>query len=175
MSRIFFNGVTHEDVLASMDKDIVAYVDPSLPQFRYEYSRTKARLMGKSGELKEKNARKIKNLNDQINELKTWIHELEELGQITYGKAVISKKTDLGRYYRSKMIRKVRHCLSRSDFAEENLRAFLAIRYKGHKKEFIDSKVERLKNEINDRFESCIKSLKTRLSWKQNQLKLYEP
>ncbi len=175
MSRIFFNGVTHEDVLASMDKQILAYVDPSLPQFRCEYSRTKARLMGKSEELKEKNARKIKNLNDQINELNRWIHELEVQGQIKYDKAVISKKTELGRFYRSMMIRGVRHCLSRSDFAEKNLRAFLEIRYNGSKKEFIDSKVERLKNEINDRFESCIKSLKTRLCWKQNQLKLYEP
>jgi len=177
-SKVFFNGVTHEQILSAMDPNIVAYVDPSMPAFRCEYSRTKARLMGKSGDLLEKNARKITNLKFQICELNRWIHELEVLGQIKYDKAVInyhSRKTDMGKFYKSRMTRGVRHCLSRTDFAEENLSAFLAIRYNGCKKEFIDSKVERLKKEIDDRFKSCIKSLKTRLCWKQEQLKLYEP
>lgn len=174
-SKIFFKGVTHEDVLANMDPHIVGYIDPSLPLFRCEYSRTKARLMGKSTQLEEKNARKAENLKSQIRELKQWIYELVELGQIKFDQAVGRRKSDLAKFYKSKMTRGVCHCLSRFDFTEENLRAFLTIRYKGCKEKFINTKLQILKREIDYRFECCIDSFRMRLRAKENQLKLYEP
>jgi len=174
-SKIFFKGVTDEQVRANMDREILAHVDPSLPLYRFEYSRIKARLMGKSTQLEEKNAWKAENLKSQIRELKQWIYELVELGQIKFDQAVGRRKSDLAKFYKSKMERGVCHCLSRSDFAEENLRAFLTIRYKGSEEEFINKKLQILKREIDDRFESCINSFKIRLHAKENQLKLYEP
>lgn len=36
---------THEEILAAMDSNIVAYIDPALPEFAREYGRTKMRLM----------------------------------------------------------------------------------------------------------------------------------
>jgi hypothetical protein len=173
--EVYYREVTHENVLANMDPNIVAWVDPSMPQFRCEYSRTKARLMGKSGKHEEKIARKVEYLNSQIRDLDGLIYELEELGQIKFDKAVTRRKSDLCRYYKSRMIPGVYLCLSRYDFAEENLRAFLTIRYNGREKEFIDSKVQRLKREIDYRFESYINSLKQRRRGVEDQLKLYQP
>jgi hypothetical protein len=167
--------VTHEEVLDNMDPNIVAFVDSLMPQFQWEYSKVIARLMGKSGKPQEKIARKVKYLNSQISDLNGWIHELEVLGKIKFDKAVKRRKSDLCGYYKSRMISGVYDCLSRNDFAEENLRAFLTIRYNGREKKFIDEKVQILKSEIDHRFESCINSLKQRRRGVEDQLKLYEP
>ena len=40
-----FSEPTHEEILAAMDSNIVAYIDPALPEFAREYGRTKMRLM----------------------------------------------------------------------------------------------------------------------------------
>jgi hypothetical protein len=37
-------GPTHEEILAEMDPNIVAYIDPAMPAYSQEYGRTKMRL-----------------------------------------------------------------------------------------------------------------------------------
>jgi hypothetical protein len=153
--RIYFNGVTHEQILLAMDSHIAAYVDPCMPAFRCEYSRTKARLMGKSDQFNEKNARKAKNLGFQISDLKKWINDLKEKQIIKFDQAIGNRKrkSALCKFFKSKMCHGKVRCLSRSDFNECKLS---------------------LQREIDERFKFCIKSLEKRLDYKQSELKNYE-
>jgi hypothetical protein len=48
---------THEEILAAMDPNIVAYIDPAMPAYSQEYGRTKMRLMPQA--LKHEKKRRV--------------------------------------------------------------------------------------------------------------------
>ena len=171
--KVYYRGVTNEDVLAAMDPQIRAYVDPSLPQYRCEYSRTKARLMGKSDDLLEKNALKVKILMSQIHDLEKRMQGLE-LGILTFDQAVDRRRAVFGKYFKSKMCRGVCTCLPRSDFNDCYLKPYLRERYKYYTEDQINHEVRVLQKEFDDKLESCIKFLKIKLDCKKAQLKRYE-
>ena len=170
--KVYYRGVKHKDVLAAMDPQILAYFDPSLPQYRCEYSRTKARLMGKSDDLNEKNARKVKNLNSQIDDLEKRMNDLKNLMILKFDQAVTNrkKKRDIAKFFKSKMS----SCLSRSDFNECYLKPFLKKRYGNYTEDKIDHNVRVLQKEFDDKLESCIKSLKSKLDCKKSELEIYK-
>ena len=170
--KVYYRGVTHEDVLAAMDQQILAYIDPSLPKFRCEYSRTKARLMGKSDDLLEKNARKVENLMSQINDLENRMYNLENLMILKFDQAVTNrkKKRDIAKFFKSKMS----SCLSRSDFNQCYLKPFLKKRYCNYTEDIINHNVRVLQKEFDDKLESCINSLKSKLDRKKSELEIYQ-
>jgi hypothetical protein len=174
--RIYYSGVTHEQILSAMDPNIVAYVDPSMPEFRCEYSRTKARLMGKSDQLEEKNARKAENLRSQISELEKSIQNLKNKPMIAFDQAIGNghRKSDLCKFFKSKMSGGGDRCLSRSDFHECYLKPFLRKRHNEDTENQINIKVLILQREIDERFKFCIKSFETKLHYKKSELKNYE-
>ena len=176
--KVYYRGVTHEDVLAAMDENILAYVDSSLPQYRCEYSRTKARLMGKSDDLLEKNARKVENLMSQIHDLEKWMDDLKTFKILKFDQAVTKRKTTFAKFFKSKMSRGVCHCISRSNFDVCHLKPYLRERYKDYTEDQIDHEVDHevkvLQNEFENKLESCIKSLKSKLDCKKFELEIYK-
>jgi len=132
--------------------------------------------MGKSDDLKEKNARKAENLRSQISELEKSIQNLNNKPMIAFDQAIGNghRKSDLCKFFKSKMSRGGDICLSRSDFNECYLKPFLRKRHNEDTENQINLKVLILQREIDERFKFCIKSFETKLHDKKSELKNYE-
>jgi hypothetical protein len=169
----YFGGVTHEDVIAAMDREILAYVDPSLPQYTREYAMVKARLMGKTDDLLQKNARKIRNLKSQINDFENEIRGLKR-GFLAFDQAVDRRRAVFGKYFKSNMSCGRCPSLERTYFDDCYLKPYLRQRYKTYTEDQIDSEAKMLQKEFDDKLKSCIKSLEFKLDRKKAELKRYE-
>ena len=100
------------------------------------------------------------------------MNDLKNLMILKFDQAVTNrkKKRDIAKFFKSKMS----SCLSRSDFNECYLKPFLKKRYGNYTEDKIDHNVRVLQKEFDDKLESCIKSLKSKLDCKKSELEIYK-